>query len=283
VQTPKPEALAGLVPPSAAHDDLSFEELELTYNYRQTTGWENLFVRLLLNECARHESTRCIDIGCGAGIGGSPELLRPVRIQAAELWGLEPDPTVRVDKSYDFVHRSTMENANLPNDYFNVAFSFMVMEHVENPRRFLTEVYNILSPGGRYLFITINERHYFGRIAKLMLNLRLDEQLVRLVRGGKDVDRYHYPIRYRCNHPSTISRLAKDIGFAAPEYVFVEEDGPIDYFPLPIRPVYHVLQWKRRWRRRPDALLGMIARLEKPAEGYPQRSTLRVPRTSARS
>jgi hypothetical protein len=130
-------------------------------------------------------------------------------------------------------------------------------------------VHAILSPGGRYLFITINDNHYFGRIAKLLHKLKLDEVVVRVVRGRKDVDRYHYPIRYRCNRPSVIDTLARETGFSAPQYVFVEEDGPIDYFPLPIRPIYHALQWKRRWRQRPDALLIMIARLEKPAAYTP--------------
>jgi SAM-dependent methyltransferase len=158
-----------------------------------------------------------------------------------------------------------METADLPKGYFDVAFSFMVMEHVDDPKRFLAAVHDILAPGGRYLFMTINDNHYFGRIAKLMHKLKLDEVVVRLVRGRKDVDRYHFPIRYRCNRPSVIDTLAREIGFAAPGYVFFEEAGPIDYFPLPIRPIYHALQWKRRWRRRPDALLSMIVRLEKPA------------------
>jgi SAM-dependent methyltransferase len=259
------EALSELPLPVAPHDDLSFEELERTYNYKRTSGFETLFTRLLVKECARYPSARCLDIGCGSGIFGIEDLLRPVRMQAAELWGLEPDPRTEVPQIFDVVHRSMVEVADLPTDYFDVAFSVMVMEHVQAPMDFLAAVWKVLSPGGRYIFITINDLHYFGRIAKLMRKMRMDELAVRVVRGTRQVATYHYPVQYRCNRVSVVDRLARETGFTNPAYVFVEEAGPIDYFPGALKPIYQALQWKRTWRRRPDILLMMIARLEKPA------------------
>ena len=259
------EALAHLPTPAAPHDDLSFEELERTYNYKRTSGFEALFTRLLVKECARYSSARCLDIGCGSGIFGVKDLLQPVRLQTEELWGLEPDPYAAVPEIFDVVHRSMMEVADLPTDYFDVAFSAMVMEHVQAPEDFLAAVWKALSPGGRYIFATINDLHYFGRIAKLMRKVRMDELGVRMVRGTEQVATYHYPVEYRCNRVSVVDRLARKAGFATPAYVFVEEDGPIDYFPGPLKPIYHALQWKRTWRQRPDTLLMMVARLEKPA------------------
>lgn len=250
--------------PAPLHDAMSFEQLERSYNHRRTTGWVEVFVRLVAEECARAPAARCLDIGCGEGIGGSHERLDPVRGAAAELWGVEPDAGVDVPAAFDVVRRSELEHAGLPVDYFDVAFSFMVMEHVRDPAAFLRAVHASLRPGGRYLLLTVNGRHYFGRAARAMRRARLDELAVRLVRGREAVEGYHYPIEYRCNDRAAIDRLAREAGFEPPSYVFLEEEGPIDYFRGPLRPVHRLLQWKRTWRRRPDALLTLIARLEKP-------------------
>lgn len=255
-----------LLAPRAPHDDLTFQELAERYNFQKTSDWIQLFVRLLIKECRRiGRPVRALDIGCGYGIGRSMELLEAAKAEIDELWGLEPDPAVKHDTVlFANFQNSTMEQATLPENYFDIAFSFMVMEHVADPVRYLNAVNRCLKPGGTHFFITVNGHHYFTRIALTMKRLKIDEIVLRILRG-KHVDEYHYPVQYRCNKPRVIEALAARTGFEKPEFVFVEEDGPKPYMPGPLRPIWALLMWKRRVLRNPRSLLTLIVRMKKKA------------------
>jgi SAM-dependent methyltransferase len=139
------------------------------------------------------------------------------------------------------------------------------MEHVADPWAFMRAVFRCLKPGGVYLFLTPNGRHYFTRTAKTLKALRLDETVLRLVRPKCEIEQYHYPVYYRFNTRSRIDRCAADLGFAPPEYVFTERGGPPNYMPGPLRLIYHLLGLKRRLIHSPDALLEMFCRVTKPS------------------
>ena len=249
------------------HDDFSFDELSSAYNFQQTSDWAGLFVRLLVDELTAIEPpTAAVDIGCGCGIGGSVDRLHAVRVAATELWGVEPDNGVPEPPGiFDTFLRASVENAGLPDGRFDLAYSFMVMEHVADPEAFLGSVRASLKPSGTYMFLTVNGRHYFARVARVARALRIDEGLLRIVRKHDDVERYHHPVQYRCNVPGVIDRFAARTGFEPPEYVFIEEDGPSDYMPGPLRPALRALQWRRAVVRRPELLLTMIVRMRAAA------------------
>jgi SAM-dependent methyltransferase len=252
---------------ATSHQALSFDDLSASYNFRKTTDWVELFVRLVVDELrALDGPTAVVDIGCGSGIGGDLDRLRPIREAADTLWGVEPDEHAPVPPGvFDEIRRADLELAELPDGHFDLAYSFMVMEHVRDPADFLRRVRRTLKPGGTHLFITINGRHYFGRVARIARALRIDEHLLRLVRRAEDVDRYHYPVHYAFNTPDVIDRHARLAGFGPPEYVFVEQDGPIDYMRGPLKPFWRALQWKRHLVKRPESLLTMIVRMRAAA------------------
>jgi SAM-dependent methyltransferase len=256
--------------PTAPHDDLSFEELSARYNYGLTSDRRGVLVRLLLKELARRQRPRrALDIGCGTGIGEDvvkgAEYLRAIREQVDELWGLEPDTRIQPAHGLlDHFQHTTLEQADLPPQSIDVAYSYFVMEHVTEPERFFKALYRCLKPGGVYLFMTPNARHYFTRMAKLTMALRLDEWVLRLLRG-KSVEEYHYPVAYQCNDERRITELCRTAGLEPPQFAYVEREGPRPYFPGPLRPIYWMLCQKRRWWRSSKLLLEMICRVVKPA------------------
>lgn len=249
--------------PAGEHDNFSFEELASVYNFRRTSDWPGLFVRLVADEIkAVGEPTTVVDIGCGNGIGGSIDRLQSVRAAAGQLWGIEPDSQVSAPPGiFDVFQHAEIETAGLPEGKFDLAYSYMVMEHVVDPESFLRSVRACLKPGGTYMFLTVNGRHYFALATRTAHALRIDEALLRVVRKREHVESYHYPVQYRCNQPRVIDQLAARTGFDPPEYVFVEEEGPIDYMPGPLRVPWRALQWKRSVYRKPELLLTMIVRL----------------------
>ncbi len=245
-------------------DTLPFDALAAQYNFGHPTERKRVFSRLLAEECRRRpRPVRAIDIGCGKGIELDLSLTRQVRECVDELWGIEPDPGIKHDTSL-FTHYQTalLETAQLPDNYFDIAYSFMVIEHVQQPEAFMRTVHRVLKPGGVHMFGTINAAHYFARIAGSLRKLRLDETILRMVRG-KVVEEYHYPVAYKFNTTRVIDAAAKRLGFEPPEYVFLEQDGPKPYFPGPLRPFLWGMNWKRATFRDPRALLVMVCRMTK--------------------
>lgn len=258
--------LAGVFGPmQAPHDRLSFEELAAAYNFRKTSNWQGVFTRLLIDEARRRERpVRVLDIGCGKGIARRPEYTAEVRKVVDEFWGIEPDKGITPPEgTYEHFQHALLEDAALPESHFDIAYSFMVVEHVARPRPFMEAVARTLKPGGVHFFITVNGRHHFAHIALNMKRLKVDELVLRMVRKGDEVEEYHYPVQYRMNTRRAITRVAHETGFDTPEFVYLEEEGPKPYFPGPLRPVYHALRWKRSVLKNSESLLTMICRMRK--------------------
>jgi len=254
------------VEPKAPADDLPFDALASRYNFENTSDRSRIFTRLVLKEClARPRPRRVLDIGCGKGIELCVDFQWAIREQADELWGLEPDAALApVGGLFDHYLTDLMEQAPLPEAYFDVAYSFMVMEHVADPLAFMRAVMRCLRPGGVYLFATPNGRHYFTRIAAALHRLKMDERVLRLAKRESEVEEYHYPVQYRFNTERKINACAAALGCPPPEYVYLEERGPIGYFPKPTRFIYHGLRLKRMLLRNRRSLVTMICRVRRP-------------------
>lgn len=261
------ESIQELLAPTAPHDDLDFEALSKGYNFRNVSERSKLFVNLLLKEIEGRDSpVRVLDIGCGTGISTGKDrlvFLQAVAEKADELWGVEPDESIVPEHDFfaNFQH-ALLEDAELPENYFDLAYSFMVMEHVEHPKDFLKEVHRCLKPGGVYIFITPNGHHYFTLIAGTMKKLRLDEFVLRLL-VGKSVDDYHYPVQYRCNRFGDIKRLTSEAGYSESQLATVEINGPRPYLPGPLRIVLWLMMKKRSLFKNPKCLLNLYVRMRK--------------------
>ena len=255
--------LPGLNP--ALDDSLPWEGLARQYNFRHPTERGPIFARLVREECAkRPRPIRVLDIGCGRGIERDIGLTRTIRPLVDDFWGIEPDPAIMPEAGlFDHFQHALMETAVLPENAFDLAYSFLVMEHVKEPRPFMSAVARCLKPGGTYMFGTINGLHYFAKIAAALRATRLDELVLRAVRGRQELEGYHYPVFYRVNKPRSIARLAEEFGFERPEFVFLEQLGPVPYFPGPFRLILNALNKKRDLVRNPERLLIVFCKLTK--------------------
>lgn len=254
---------------TSSHDEmLSFDELSQRYNFEQTPVDSVVFRKFLVDLCQQNSTPpRVIDIGCGAGLTRqSNQGQWSIKELAGEYWGLEPDSSVVPQPGlFDHFQHSFMENADLPEAYFDVAYSYAVMEHVANPLAFLQAVRRCLRPGGSYLFMTPNARHYFGIIAKSCERMGLDRLVLRLVTNKTDLSR-NYPLEYRINTRRAIAEAAEASGFLPPKIVYLEAVGPRGYMRGPLRPLFHLLAWKRRIIKNPEILSTIICRLTRPME-----------------
>ncbi len=245
--------------------DLRFEDYSRRYNFQNTAARSPFFTSLLVQELdSRSQPRRALDIGCGRGMARNVKWTRLVRQHVDEFWGIEPDEQVWPEEGlFDHFQHAMMETAELPENHFDLAYSYMVMEHVAEPEPFLRAVHRALKPGGRYYFITPNGRHYFALLTRALKRLKLEEIVLRVVMGSA-TEEYHYPVQYRCNSAKAIETYASSVGFLQPQYVYVEERGPEGYLRGPLRPLLHAMNLKRRFRHDKHCLLNLVARLEKP-------------------
>lgn len=263
VESAEPECIR----PRRPFDTHTFEQLAQSYNFEETSNAQIMFTRLIRQECLQRAApVRALDIGCGRGIARSFDLVRALRPHIDEFWGVEPDDGVTPQEGiFDHFQRALLENADLPENHFDIAYAFMVMEHVEDPARFMRALARCLRPGGVFVFATPNARHYFTRVAKLCNTLKLDEFVLRVAKGRSKVEDYHYPVVYRFNDERTIARHAREGGMLPPLIAYMEHEGPRGYMRGPLRPVFHALCMKRRAIRQPRALLALFGRIQKPA------------------
>lgn len=244
---------------------ISFDRLARSYNFEGPADRVNLFVGVVLGEIAkRARPVRALDIGCGHGIALDRAATGRIRAAVDELWGIEPDPGVSQPEAITHFEHATMETSKVPAGSIDVAYSCLVMEHVVDPVPFMRAIARCLKPGGVYIGMTINARHYFARITRTIRALRADEAILRLVRGKQNVEEYHYPVAYKLNSERTISRICREAGLEAPEFAYAEPGGPAPYFPGPLRPIYLALNHKRRVIRDPRCLLEIYCRVRKP-------------------
>ena len=153
-----------------------------------------------------------------------------------------------------------METAELPENHFDVAYSFMVMEHVADPDAYMAAVQRVLKPGGVYFFVTPNGGHYFTLIAGTMHKLKIDEWVLRLVQGKTAVEDYHYPVQYKFNTARQIDRVCDRVGGLETDLVYMEAEGPRSYMKGPLILLFHLLAWKRRVIKSKRALLTIVGR-----------------------
>lgn len=108
---------------------------------------------------------RLLDLGCSTGIflngfKGSPNW---------NLFGVEINKKaahIAQNKGLN-VFTGTLEEANFPNEYFDVVTMWDVLEHLHDPASSLKEIYRILKPDGILVIRVPNENswdaHIFGR------------------------------------------------------------------------------------------------------------------------
>ncbi len=263
----RPERAIESLEPKAPHDALGFEDLAKSYNFRNTSNIRHVFARMINDECDRRSgSVRVLDIGCGRGLGREVGYQWAMRPHIDEYWGIEPDPSIKPEAGlYEHFQHALMEDADLPEAGFDVAYSFMVMEHVADPRAYLQAVRRCLKPGGVHFFITPNARHFVTRCAIFLHKIGLDEIVLKLIKRGEEGE-YHYPVKYLFNREQDIDRHARDNGFEPPGYVYLETEVPRGYLKGPFSLVIPFLEWKRRTFRNPRSLVTLICRMEKGPE-----------------
>ena len=147
-----------------------------------------------------------LDVGCGHA-----EWLLPELAPAALTIGVDPD-VAALRRNHVLPVRIAAVAEHLPfrDGVFDVIVSAWVFEHLEHPSHVLAELFRVLRPGGRLVFLTPNAWNYNVWLVRLIPN-RMHDFFTRRLYGREEFDTY--PVRYRLNSPRRLRRSMHEAGF----------------------------------------------------------------------
>jgi SAM-dependent methyltransferase len=153
-----------------------------------------------------------------------------LRGRVQKVIGVDLDTVIKENPNLDAAHVAPAEDMPfLEAATIDVALARYVAEHLERPLEALREIRRVLRPGGVFLMITPNRRHYVPLLARL-LSLRWHKAINEL-RGtpGEDI----FPTVYGLNTPEDIDRIASAAGFSRVELAMFEvQPNYLTFHPL---------------------------------------------------
>ena len=168
-----------------------------SYNFfnKNRNSFQHDFINKLINEPGL--SKRVLDIGCGHELNPALDQLRS-KIKLMD--GVDPFPAVKKHPMLNNYWCASLQDADIPNNTYDLAYSYNVIEHVSDPASFLTSVSKILKPGGIYFALGPNSEHPFARLSRIVEILGF-KPIFRKIMGNGIND---YPAYYRMNCPRQI-------------------------------------------------------------------------------
>lgn len=111
------------------------------------------------------EKNKFLDVGCANGF-----LVKKAKdFGFKHVYGSEISFKA-INASDESIKKNILQGPFDPKNYkensFDVVFFAMIIEHFENPNKFLNDVYKILKPGGLLIGITHDEKHFLSKILK---------------------------------------------------------------------------------------------------------------------
>lgn len=229
------------------------------YSTDKYNGTIRFYSRLLVDICP---ASVVLDLGAGPkpqrGIG-------TLKGRVAKLVGADIDDAVLSNPGMDEAVKIEARNPlPFPSATFDLVYSDYVVEHVENPKEFLSEVYRVLKPGGCFHFRTPNIYHYvtlISRITPHRFHILVANAARRLSSEAHDP----WPTFYRLNSRRSIKRAARSVGFSDIGLEMIEcSPDYLRFHPLP----YLMGTLYERTINLTDATAGMraniLGRLVKP-------------------
>jgi SAM-dependent methyltransferase len=165
----------------------------------------------------QYANPRTVMLNLGAGGPTPRDNIRVFKGEVARVAGADIDPEVLHNPELDEAHVIN-GSGELPfaAESFDIVLSDWVVEHIEAPRPFLSEVRRVLREGGAFFFRTPNKHHYVGFLASVTPHW-FHELVANRARAMNSGDHEPWPTYYRLNSRRAIEVEGFGVGFRSVE------------------------------------------------------------------
>ena len=169
-----------------------------------------------------NEDTRVLDIGCGHG-----DVLRDIYARTPHTYGVDPDAdALKLNTIIQHTAVGTAEALPFEDNFFDLAVSAFVLEHIDDPLSSFREIHRVLKPGGKVIFLTPNTWNYTVWIIRAIPN-RFHDFLTRRLYRRQEHDTF--PVRYRVNSARRVDRTLLPLGFRKVQLIFNGDPSYISF------------------------------------------------------
>lgn len=180
--------------------------LDRTFYHEYQDRWDDIELRQWVLNRLSPES-EVLDIGAGRGHKDEMDLKKRCKFVA----GVDPDRAVLSNR---FVHEARVQEPPryeipYPANRFDLVYCNSVIEHLDEPDRFFSDVLRVLKPGGTFIAKTPNRYHYVAQIASVTPHWF--HAFYNRMRGRETIDTF--PTYYKCNTRNQIWKTAQAAGF----------------------------------------------------------------------
>ncbi|MEO8085696.1 MAG: class I SAM-dependent methyltransferase [Bacteroidota bacterium] len=126
-------------------------------------NWDNKLFRKKILAVIKPQDVM-LDLGAGSGYVKEMNFKNEVR----EVTGIDMDPDISKNPFlHQYVFGSVYDLSDFEKEKFDVIICNSVIEHIENPEKFVSELSRVLKPGGYFLAKTPNRNNYMPLAARL--------------------------------------------------------------------------------------------------------------------
>lgn len=236
-----------------------FLDIGGSYQHYSSTrsAFQDIFADFLRAESAI--AGRVLDIGCGHVVNPT---LKKILAHIGRLDGVDPFPVVEPPQHLSQRWTCPLEQIPVEPGSYDMAYSYNVVEHVNNIEPFLAKATEILKGGGVYWSVSPNAKHPFTWVTRLAQVMRVKNVYQRNVNQRAN----DYPAYYRLSHDgrivSVVDRLALPV--AKLDFYYLPCVQWDTYFPPRLRTIPRVMD--KAWLlHRPKKSFIFMFRLEKQA------------------
>jgi SAM-dependent methyltransferase len=169
-----------------------------------------------------NSETKILDVGCGHG-----DFLKPVYDKTIYSYGIDPDKEA-LDKNVFIKNKTvgTIEKLPFESNFFDLVVSAWVLEHLPDPEKAFQEIFRVLKPGGKVIFLTPNVWNYNVWIIRLIPE-KFHDFFTKKLYNRQEHDTY--PKQYRINSVKKIAKILNQIGFKKSQLILNGDPSYISF------------------------------------------------------
>jgi SAM-dependent methyltransferase len=207
-----------------------------TFDYydRNRSNFQAIYGNLLRAEAAL--AGRVIDIGCGHGDNPSYPFFSD---RLGQLDGVDPFPMIEPVSKLTNRWTCGVEELPVPDETYDLAYSYNVVEHIAVVDDFLRKVVAIIKPGSCYWSMSPNYYHPFTILTRMIQR----SGLLSLYRKRVNSNANDYPAYYVMSNEKNIVESIKrqNLPIARIDFYYIPNVNWDSYFPKRLRFIGHLI------------------------------------------